>query len=52
MRTAVEDGDAEMVGMLIDAKANVDKRSGNVSVCMRGIFFLLYMCFACDIYCN
>ena len=46
MRTAVVDGDAEMVGMLIDAKADVNKRGTNVSACIHGIVLLLYKCFA------
>ena len=34
MRTSVEDGDTEMVDMLINAKADVHKRGINVSTCM------------------
>ena len=43
MRTAVADGDAEMVGMLIDAKADVNKRGSNVSTCIYGILCSLYV---------
>ena len=46
MTTAVVDGDAEMVGMLIDAKADVNKRGTNVSAYIHVIVRLLYMCFA------
>ena len=41
MRTAVVDGDAEMVGMLIDAKADVNKRGSNVSASIDDIVYLL-----------
>ena len=34
MRTSVIDGDAEMVGMLINAKADVDNCDSNVSTCI------------------
>ena len=43
MKAAVVDGDTEMVGMLIDAKADVGKRDINVSVCIYGIACLLYV---------
>ena len=45
MRTAVVDGDAEMLGMLIDAKADVNKRGTNVSILIYGILSLLYVVF-------
>ena len=41
MRTAVADGDAEMVRMLINAKADVDMRGSNVSACIDDIVCLL-----------
>ena len=34
MRTSVADGDAEMVVMLANAKADVDTRGSNVSACI------------------
>ena len=43
MKTVVADGDADMVGMLINAKANINKRGSNVSACIHGIVRLLYM---------
>ena len=43
MRTAVADGDAEMVGMLISAKADVDNRGSHVSACIHGVVRLLYV---------
>ena len=46
MRTSVADGDAEMVGMLIDAKADVNKRGSNVSACILDIARLLNISFA------
>ena len=46
MRTAVANGDAEMVGMLINAKADINKRGSNVSSCLHGVVRLLYMWFA------
>ena len=46
MRISVADGDAEMVSMLIDAKADVNKRSSNVSACILDIARLLYISFA------
>ena len=48
MRTSVADGDAETVRMLIDAKANVNKRGSDVSACIYGVVRLLCMCFACE----
>ena len=46
MKTVVADGDADMVGMLINAKANINKRGSNVSACIHGVVWLLYMWFA------
>ena len=43
MKTAVADGDVEMVGMLIDAKADVNKRGSNVSACIHAIARLLFV---------
>ena len=37
MRSAVVDGDADMVNMLIDKKADVNKCGNNVSICIYGI---------------
>ena len=41
MKTAVVDGDADMVGMLIDAKADVDNHGTNVRVSVHDIVYLL-----------
>ena len=46
MRTSVVDGDAEMVAMLINAKADVNKRGSDVSVCIHDFVQLLYKLFA------
>ena len=45
MRTAVANGDVEMVDMLVNAKADVDNRGSNVSACIHGVVRLLYMWF-------
>ena len=37
MRTSIENGDAEMLRILINAKANFDNRDKNVSACIYGI---------------
>ena len=49
MRTSVADGDSEMVGMLIDAKADVNKRGSNVSACIYGVVRLLCMCIVSEV---
>ena len=38
MRTSIENGDAEMLRMLINAKADVGNCGNNVSCCINGIF--------------
>ena len=43
MKTSVVDCDAEMVRMLINAKANVNKSDSNVSAGMHGIVRALYV---------
>ena len=49
MRTSVEDGDTEMVDMLINAKADVNKRGIDVSTCIHNVVCLSYMCFLCEV---
>ena len=48
MRTAVANGDGKMVGMLINAKADINKRGSNVRSCLHGVVRLLCMWFACE----
>ena len=46
MRTKVADGDAEMVGMLVDAKVDVLNHGSNVSAYIIDIARLFYISFA------